>query len=53
MTYNRTVPNAAGLLKTYVEENMLEVDILKKSAKKGVLASKIALEMLAKEGFKL
>jgi hypothetical protein len=49
----RTVPNAAELLKGFVRDGSLEVDALKKSAIEGVEASKIALEMLKREGFKI
>jgi hypothetical protein len=45
--------NAAELLKDYVKDGKIEVESLKESAGKGVVASRIALEMLVKEGFKI
>jgi hypothetical protein len=44
--------NAAELLKNSVLDGKLGVESLKESAGKGVRASKVALELLAREGFK-
>lgn len=53
MEYSWPRPNAAELLKNYVKDGRLGVDSLKESAGKGVKASRIALDMLRREGFKI
>ena len=45
--------NAAELLKNYVLNGKLGVESLKESAGKGVRASRLALQMLQREGFKI
>ncbi len=53
MDQRQKEPNAAFLLKNFVIEGRIGVDTLKSTAANGLVASRIALEMLKKEGYEI